>query len=112
MDAVLYVHMEARWVRIAKGERSIGQPPFHGGCSMGTACPHPFPMDLWQRGFGSILFGTRETICAIWNACTSTRPNMAMCRWSRTGPIRHFIDGWRQMPIGCMLPSANRTIIW
>ncbi len=57
--------------------------------------------------FGSILFATREIMCAIWNACTSTRSNMAMCRWLRTGPIRHFIGGWRQMPIyGWMLPST------
>ena len=43
--------------------------------------------------FGTILFGTREVMCAIWNAGTSRRPNMAMCRWLRTGAIRHFIGG-------------------
>ncbi len=63
--------------------------------------------------FGSRLFGTREIMCAIWNACTSIGSNMAVCCWSRTGPIRHFIGGWRQMPIyGWDVAVGDRTIIW
>ncbi len=43
--------------------------------------------------FGSMPFGTREIMRAIWTTCTSTRSNMATCRWLRTGPIPHFIGG-------------------
>ena len=49
--------------------------------------------------FGSMLLGTREIMRAIWTTCTSTRSNMATCRWLRTGPIRPFIGGSRQVPI-------------
>jgi len=63
-------------IRMAKGERGI-----------------------WQRRFWELLFGTRETMLAIWITCTSTRSNMATCRWLRTGPIRHFVGGCRQVLI-------------
>ena len=43
--------------------------------------------------FGSMLFATMEIMRAIWTTCTSTRSNMATCRWLRTGPIRPFIAG-------------------
>ena len=43
--------------------------------------------------FGSMLFGTKEIMRAIWTTCTSTRSSMATYRWLRTGPIRHFIGG-------------------
>jgi hypothetical protein len=38
-------------------------------------------------------YSGRGRLCAIWTTCTSTRSNMAMYRWLRTGPIRHFIGG-------------------
>ena len=49
--------------------------------------------------FGSMLFGTREIMRAIWTTCTSTRSNMVMYQWLRAGPIRHFIGGSRRVLI-------------
>jgi REP element-mobilizing transposase RayT len=61
--------------------------------------------------FGSMLFGTREIMRAIWTTCTSTRLNTATCRWLRTGPIRPLIGGRRQVPIHAIGVARVRWMV-
>jgi hypothetical protein len=63
----------------------------------------------WQRHFWEHTIRDEGTMCAIWNACTSTRPNMAMCRWLGTNPFdMSSVGGGRCLStIGC-LPSVIR----
>ena len=54
-------------IRMAKGERGI-----------------------WQRRFWEHAIRDEGDLRAIWTTCTSTRSNMVIYRWLRTGPIPTF----------------------